>query len=147
MGKSSAVDLTQERDFQFTARFGGDIPDLLVDEPAPLGEGKGPSPDQLLAASVANCLSASLLFALRKFKQDPSFIKTHAEAIIERNDEGRLRIAQVDVSITLSNPASSYTHLDRALSQFEDFCTVTQSIRQSLPVNVTVKDSEGATLK
>ena len=37
--------------------------------PPPLGQGSGPSPMQLLAASVGNCLSASLLFALRKFKQ------------------------------------------------------------------------------
>lgn len=147
MEKNTTVDLTQEKDFQFIAHFGGAVPDLLLDEPEPLGSGKGLSPDQLLTASVANCLSASLLFSLRKFKQDPSPIKTHAEAIKGRNAEGRLRIVQIVVSMTLSKPASNFTHLDRVLSQFEDFCTVTQSIRQSVPVKITVQDSEGTILK
>jgi hypothetical protein len=45
----------------------------LTDEPPPLGQGAGPNPSRLLAASVANCLSASLLFALRKFNPDCPF--------------------------------------------------------------------------
>jgi hypothetical protein len=37
--------------------------------------------------------------------------------------------------------------LDRALAQFEEFCTVTKSVRQSLPVRVTVIDADGRTLR
>jgi len=37
--------------------------------------------------------------------------------------------------------------LKRALSQFEEFCTVTQSVRQAIPVRVTVVDSEGKILR
>lgn len=65
------VSLTQQRDYQFTVVFSGGVPDLLADEPAPLGTAQGPSPVQLLAAAVGNCLSDSLLFALRKYKQSP----------------------------------------------------------------------------
>jgi uncharacterized OsmC-like protein len=61
----------QQEDYAFLIRFDQDIPPLLADEPPPLGQGAGPNPSRLLAASVANCLSASLLFALRKFKNDP----------------------------------------------------------------------------
>ncbi|MGP1685054.1 MAG: OsmC family protein, partial [Giesbergeria sp.] len=65
------ITLRQQKDYQFNVDFGSGIPVLAADEPAPLGSGQGPSPVQLLAAAVGNCLSDSLLFALRKFKQEP----------------------------------------------------------------------------
>ena len=65
------VELSQQQDYRFAVNFGGTVPELVADEPAPLGSGAGPSPVQLLAASVGNCLSDSLLFALRKYKQKP----------------------------------------------------------------------------
>ena len=68
--------LEQQEDFAFLIRFDKDIPPLLADEPPPLGHDAGPNPSRLLAASVANCLSASLLFALRKFKNNPGPITT-----------------------------------------------------------------------
>ena len=45
------------------------------------------------------------------------------------------------------NPAAQMEHLDRILAQFEEFCIVTQSVRDGIPVNVPVVDAEGATLK
>jgi hypothetical protein len=42
--------------------------------------------------------------------------------------------------------ASALEHLDRALAQFEAFCTVTQSVRQAVPVRVTVIDADGKAL-
>ena len=44
-------------------------------------------------------------------------------------------------------PAAELEHLDRVLAQFEEFCTVTQSVRQGIPVTVQVRDATGATLK
>ena len=41
------VELTQQQDYRFTVAFGGGIPPLNIDEPAPLGAGTGPSPLQL----------------------------------------------------------------------------------------------------
>ncbi len=65
---TATVSLQQQADYRFEIRFGENIPSLIADEPSPLGKGEGPSPAQLLCASVGNCLSDSLLFALRKFK-------------------------------------------------------------------------------
>jgi hypothetical protein len=53
------VNLTQLQDYQFKIEFGQAVPAILGDEPAPLGQGTGPSPVQLLAAAVGNCLSDS----------------------------------------------------------------------------------------
>ena len=139
--------LEQQEDFAFLIRFDKDIPPLLADEPPPLGKDAGPNPSRLLAASVANCLSASLLFALRKFKNTPGEITTSVTAHMERNEEKRLRVGSVDVMIQVDSPADSLEHLDRVLAQFEDFCIVTQSVRNGFPVNVMVRDGAGRVLK
>ncbi len=138
--------LEQQEDYAFLVRFDNDLPPLQTDEPAPLGKGTGPNPSRLLAASIANCLSASLLFALRKFKNLPGLIVTTVTAQMERNPQGRLRVGSVSVSIQIGSPAHTLNHLERALEQFEDFCVVTQSVREGIPIEVRVSDSAGTLL-
>src|SRR3546814_1873356 len=76
-------------DYECRIRFEGSaVDDLITDEPAPLGHDNGPNPSRLLLAAVANCLSASLLFALRKFKNQPGALRTTASAHTERDAEG-----------------------------------------------------------
>ncbi len=139
--------LTQRRDYQFENRFGAGIADLIADEPPPLGHGAGPSPQQLLAAAIGNCLSSSLLFALRKYKQNPEPISCEVQIETGRNAEKRLRISAAAAKLTLGVPGSTVQHLDRALATFEDFCTVTASVRSAFPVTVSVFDSQGVQLK
>ena len=141
------VRLTQAQDYRFDVHFGGELPALRVDEPPPLGQGSGPSPVQLLAASVGNCLSASLLFALRKFKQTPEPIHSEVTAEVGRNAEGRLRVLSMAATLTLGVPAARLEHLDRVLASFEAYCTVTQSVGQGIPVTTRVLDAEGRVLK
>jgi len=145
--KLISVQLKQQQDYEFQMHFGEGVPVLLGDEPAPLGLGAGPSPMQLLAAAVGNCLSDSLLFSLRKYKQAPEPIQCKVTAEEGRNPEGRLRVLGLKAVLTLGVPASSLAHLDRVLDQFEEFCTVTQSVRQGIPVTVEVLDSTGLKLK
>jgi len=144
---AEVVRLRQVHDYQFDIQFSPRLPLLRADEPAPLGQGSGPSPVQLLAASVGNCLSASLLFALRKFKQQPGPIGCEVEAEVGRNAEGQLRVLSLRARLALGVPAATLEHLDRVLASFENFCTVTQSVRQGIPVSVSVIDLDGVTLK
>lgn len=146
-GNNETVRLVQQQDYQFKMSFGGTAPDWLADEPPPLGQGAGPSPVQLLAAAVGNCLSDSLLFALRKFKQTPEPIQCEVVAEVGRNAENRLRVLGMSVRLTLGVPGDQLQHLDRVLSQFESFCTVTQSVGAGIPISVSVLDSAGAVLK
>jgi uncharacterized OsmC-like protein len=140
------VTLKQQQDYQFKIEFGGTVPAVLGDEPAPLGQGLGPSPVQLLAAAVGNCLSDSLLFALRKFKQQPEPITCEVQAEVGRNPEGRVRVLSIHATLILGVPAASLAHLDRVLGQFEAFCTVTQSVGQGIPIKIDVRDALGASL-
>ncbi len=142
-----SIRLAQQRDFQFEVQFGAGIAPLRTDLPLPTGSGQGPSPEQLLAAAVGNCLAASLLFSLRKYKQQPEPIGVDVDTEVGRNTEGRLRVKAIDVVLTLGQPAASLQHLDRALAQFEDFCTVTQSVRAGIDISVQVFDATGARLK
>ena len=141
------VQLRQQQDYQFQIDFGEGIPVLVGDEHAPLGQGQGPTPVQLLAAAVGNCLSDSLLFALRKFKQAPEPITCDVAAEVGRNAEGRLRVLELKVVLTLGVPSATLAHLERVLDQFEAFCTVASSVSQGIPVNIEVVDSAGQKLK
>ena len=141
------VELVQQHDYRFDIHFTDAIPVLTSDEPVPLGTGHGPSPVQLLCAAVGNCLSDSLLFALRKFKQAPEPLRCTVQAEVGRNAEGRMRVLKMLATLHLGVPAAQLEHLDRVLTQFEAYCTVTQSISQSIPVTLQVFDSTGMQLR
>ena len=102
---------------------------------------------QLLAAAVGNCLSDSLLFALRKFKQAPEPLHCDVRAEIGRNAEGRMRVLGIHATLRLGAPAAGLQHLDRVLDQFEAYCTVTQSVGQGIPIGIEVLDNQGTVLK
>lgn len=139
--------LQQRSDHQFEARFEGFEYTLLSDEPPPLGQSAGPSPVQLLGSAVGTCLSNSLLFALRKFKQNPEPLSCELETTVGRNEQGRMRVLAIHARLRLGVPAASLAHLERVLEQFEDYCTVTQSVRAGIPVQVSVFDADGVQLK
>ncbi len=139
------VTLSHLGDYRFLIDFGA-APTLQTDEPHPIGQGQGPSPEQLLASSVANCLCASLFFALTKHRQTANGLKADVAIATRRNERGRLRIERMDVAIAL--PAGTYDEdsLNRALGQFEDFCTVSESVQAGVPVAVTISDNDGRLL-
>lgn len=139
-----SVELRLLDGYKFEIDF-GDAGQLLSDEPPPLGQGEGPNPSRLLAAAVANCLAASLLFAVRKFKEEPGQVQAKVVGELERQD-GRWRIGKLQVGLQLGADAAAMPHLERALSQFENFCVVKQSVRQGIEVAVQVRDNQGQLL-
>lgn len=141
------ITLEQDRDYAFRIQFDEtSLEPLLADEASPLGSDRGPTPSRLLLASIANCLCASLLFALRKYKNQPGTLRAEITATPSRNADGRLRIPKAFVTMQLPEGNEDYQHLERILDQFENFCTVTQSVRHGIEVDVTVKDAHGRTL-
>ncbi len=147
MSEAASVTITRQDKYRFLVDFGPGIAPSVADEPPPLGGGAGPSPQQLLAAAVANCLSASFLFASGKFKEDPGQLVASATCEVGRNEKNRLRVTGIKVDMTLGVAPETLPHLDRALAQFEDFCTVSQSVRAGIPFTVTVKAPDGKVLK
>ena len=137
--------LEQQEGYEFRVKFDWpDVAELVLDEPEPLGKKHGPNAARLVAAAIANCLSASLVFCIKgKFKQDPGPVKAQVSGRLERNDRGRFRIEGIDVAISLSDEVDSIQHFNRCAGQFEDFCIVTESIRKGIPVKVSVTDAAG----
>lgn len=143
--ESIELSLEQVENYEFRVHFDGTvIPDLKTDETSPLGGDAGPNPSRLLAAGVANCLAASLLFALRKFKNEPGKLAAKAKVSLARNEHGRWRIVHIAVDLQLADTVAALEHADRVLDQFEDFCIVTESVRHGIAVDVKVRDATGA---
>ena len=140
--KTFTVNLKLLENYLFQIDF-GEFGNLLSDEPEPLGGGEGPSPAGLLVASVANCLSASLLYALRRHKEDPGELTATITGRFGRVEKF-LRVTDFDVQIRLGTTKDALPSLEGAVAQFENYCTVTQSVRRGIEVNIEIIDSAGA---
>ena len=134
------VELEQQKGFEFLVRFDlEDVPDLLVDEPEPLGHSRGPNPSRLLAASVVSCLSASLLFCLQKSRVEGVKLHSTVSGQLVRNERKRLRVGDLDVKIQVQGVGvEDEARLERCLGLFEDYCVVTASVKEGIAVNVEV---------
>lgn len=147
MTAAPMVRIRHVEEYRFLVDFGPPLAELLVDEAPPIGRGDGPFPEQLLMAGVTNCLVASMVFALGKFRQDARGVSAEARCEIGRNAEGRLRIDAIEVAIELGAEASEMDRIDRVIDQFERFCTVSESVKRGIPVSVSVRDGAGQRLK
>jgi len=148
MEEEFQIELRQQADYRFEVHFDNPaVPVLITDEDAPVGADTGPSPTRLLGTAVANCLAASLLFAMRKFRNEPGPLRAVATVRLSRNENKRLRIGHIGVDLHFAMAASQVQMLDRILSQFEDFCVVTQSVRAAIPVDVRVIDATGTVVR
>ncbi len=137
------ISMDQVRDYEFRIKFDkAQFAELQMDEPPPLGRDSGPSASRLLAAAIGNCLSASLLFCARKAGARIDSIHTEVKVQIVRNENKRLRVGRVEVTIDPKVPEADKAKALDCLPRFEDFCTVTQSIRQGIDVAVKVKGIE-----
>lgn len=127
------------KDYLFKVTFPGSTTNLIMDEPPPLGKLEGPNASRVLSAAVANCLSASLAFCLRKSKVELQGIRAEAEPIIERNKEGYWRITKINVRIkpTIAETADQ-NRIKRCLDIFEKYCVATGAVREGIQVDVHV---------
>ena len=140
MESTFEVSLTREDRYRFRIDFGdGSGATLQMDEPTPLGEGTGPNAARVLAAAVGNCLSASLLYCLEKARVEVGDVRTTVSGTMVRNEKGRLRLGPLQVHIEPDLDVESPGRIDRCLEVFEDFCLVTQSVRDGLEVGVEVE--------
>lgn len=137
--KTFNVSMTREKDFVFKVDFGIENFDFTMDEPEPVGGDTGPNASRVLAAAMGNCLTASLLFCLNKARAEVGGIETKVEGKMRRNEKGRWRIAEINVDISPEIKMDEFSsQYDRCHKLFEDFCIVSKSIEEGIPINVEV---------
>lgn len=123
--------------YNFKVQFDlNEVPTLIVDEEKPVGKGIGPNPARLLSAAVGHCLSSSLLYCLRKARVEIRNLETTVETRLARNEGGYLRVSNIDVQLHLNVDEKDATRVRRCLEIFENYCTVTESVRKGINVKV-----------
>lgn len=137
------ISLERIHDFEFVVRFPQGDTVLHLDEPPPLGHDRGPNASRILTTAVANCLSASLLFCLQKSRHPVATLRASATTTLKQNERGRWRVDNIAVELTIALQDGSAQALQHCVGLFEDFCIVTESVRQGIPVSVTVGDGKG----
>jgi uncharacterized OsmC-like protein len=115
---------------------------FTVEAPTELGgKGKAPDPNRMLAAAVGSCLTMSLLLNLQGFKPGPKELNTKVKYTIGLGEQGLPRFKSIDVEIKpVFSGAVRAEFLKRITDNFQKFCTVTESVRKGIPVNVIVKE-------
>jgi len=99
----------------------------------------GPNAAYLLAMAVLGCLNGSFIFCLKK--RDFTIEDLEAEAVvsISRNDKGFLRVRKIDVNIKPKiNTPDMRKRADQCKKMFEQYCTITASIREGIDVEVNL---------
>lgn len=145
--KQFSATLTQEDAFEFSVAFDHtNLPNLLLDEPEPLGAGRGPNAARILAAAIGQCLSASLLFCFQEARIDVTNMETKVTGTLVRNDAGRWRIGGIRVELAPEFPPEVRDRISRCLELFEDFCIVKESVRHGIYVAVNVAPQFDASL-
>jgi len=123
------------------------VNDCYIDEEQDSESEKiGPNPSRLLALAVLGCLSASFIFCLKKKNFRVEDFDAEAEIIIKHNPKGFWRVQQIDVNINpkiedanaLKRAKQCLKTLSDDISFFEQYCIVTQSVREGVKVNVNV---------
>ncbi|NVM27650.1 MAG: OsmC family protein [Candidatus Helarchaeota archaeon] len=128
-------DLTFKLDFQNPS-----LPKFFIDETHDVEspEAIGPDPSKLLISAVMGCLNASFGFCLKKSRIPLKGMKAIGELTSKRNDEGYWRVLQIDVEL-VPEIEKGAERFEKCVEIFHDYCTITQSVRQGIPVNVTIK--------
>jgi uncharacterized OsmC-like protein len=134
-----SVSVRRQEGFRFEVDFGLDgVGPLYMDEPEPVGGNSGPNASKVLVAAMGNCLTASLLFCLQKARAEVGDVETKVDGVMRRNGKGRWRIAEINVEISPEVGEKYDSQYERCLGLFEEFCIVSKSVEQGIPLNVKV---------
>lgn len=139
--RSHHITVRLAHDYEFVAEFNdlAGAPSILFDEPEPLGGGRAPNAAAMLGAAVGNCLAASLAFCLRRARLEVEGLTASVTTHVVRNEKGRFRIGSIDVELAPVVGSVNGSGFERCGGLFEDFCTVTASVKRGIPVHVSLK--------
>jgi len=140
-GSNPKVGITLERDMIFKCNLGEmKVKDCFIDDThEEEADMLGPNPSRLLGLALLGCLSASFIFCLKKKELTVDDLKAEAELTIARNEKGfwRVKKIEVELNITINDPETR-KRADRCKKMFEQYCIVTQAVREGIDVEVNL---------
>jgi len=140
-GSNPKVGITLERDMIFKCNLGEmNVKDCFIDDThEEEADMLGPNPSRLLGLALLGCLSASFIFCLKKKELTVDDLKAEAELTIARNEKGfwRVKKVEVELNITINDPETR-KRADRCKKMFEQYCIVTQAVREGIDVSVNL---------
>ncbi len=134
------VELEQVERYEYTGTFPGTpFPAVRVDEPAPMGQDRGPNPTRALALAVGHCMSSTLVNTLERAHVPAEPIRTRVSVEVGRNARGRLRVLALGVKIeTAPLRPEDRDRFEHCVAIFEEFCTVSGAVREGIRVTAAV---------
>ena len=114
-------------------------PSLLFDEGPPVGDGQGPNAAMVLGAAIGDCLSATLVNCLTRAHVELQALTATVATRVARDQTGRFRISGIEVQFCPTVPAGGRAGLERCQAIFQDYCTVTESVREGVRVTVSFR--------
>ena len=140
-GLKTKVGLTLEEEMIFKCDLGEmKVKDCYIDE-AHKDEVDmlGPNPSRMLGMAILGCLSASFIFCLKKRNLTIDDLKAEAEVTIARNQKGFWRVKKIDVNIDVKiDDPETRKRADQCRKMFEQYCAVTQAVREGIDVEVNL---------
>ena len=137
--KKVNVDITLEKEMIFKCELGDiKVEECYIDETNKDEVNMlGPNPSRLVGLAVLGCLSSSFIFCLKKRDFTLDNLKAEAEVIIGRNEKGFWRVKKINVNIDVKiDDPETRKRADQCRKMFEQYCLVTQAIREGIDVEL-----------
>jgi uncharacterized OsmC-like protein len=140
-GMKTKVGLSLEQEMIFSCDLGDmEVKDCYVDDThKDEVDMLGPNPTRMLGLALLGCLSASFIFCLKKRNLTLDDLKAEAELTIARNKKGFWRVKKIDVDLDIKiSDLDTRKRADQCRKMFEEYCVVTQAVREGIDVEVNV---------
>jgi organic hydroperoxide reductase OsmC/OhrA len=76
---------------------------------------------------------------MEKSRAKPKDVSTDVDLIMERNQRGRWRVKGIKVRLKPQVEDVDAKKLERCKEMFQDFCIVSTSVREGIPIDVEVE--------
>lgn len=119
--------------------FAREFKDLNIDEPATFhGTNLGPSAIEYLLIGIGGCLGTTFIFSLQKKNIELEMLKVEVEGNLSHTGPKMLlRLINIDVDLKFTpKEAGSDVEINKCIKEFTEYCVVTNSIANGLPINV-----------
>ena len=130
------LDYTKDLHFKASAR---DFKDFNVDEPVSFhGTDLGPSAVEYLLIGIGGCLGTTFIYCLQKKNIELEVFEVVVDGTLSHTGPKMLlRLVNVDVDLKFTpKEANSDVEINRCMKEFTEYCIVTNSIANGLPINV-----------